>query len=918
MRRKKYLPVCGTGALAIFAGMTATAQDKPKDEAEEMTEVVVTGVRQSMRDSVIMKQHAELITDNIASGDIGQLPDVTIAEELNRLPGVNATRDRGNASQAAIRGMGPRFVFGTVNGREVASSEPSQDLRWEIYPSEVLAGVQVYKSQDATLIAGGIAGTVDIRTLSPLDYEGSRFSFRGGPTYNEGASDLPHYDPVGFRGSAGYVGHINDDLAVSFAVSAQKEKNGFPDFRTFGWNTPDNSGGNTGDLNGDGTPDNTTWGLVTELKEVVQDRHAIAGALGWRASENLKIKADALYSQYKINEDQFQAWYGNNVLGNWADGNSDMYNGVASATPGNPNYSGTGNHYEIVDGSVVAATLDNNCAGCAWPNYQSSINNYAEKHTLLVTGLNAEWTAGSWVNTFDLSYSEAKRNNRWESVYLADVFGPSLTFDIREGQTPFASMGAFNPANPAIQSADVNRHGQSDGPEETRDSIGAFAADFSRDFEGSTLSNLKFGVRASTREKNHQRFRYDLCPGTGSTQFTAPGTQVCRAGSATVDLSNAGLESFTVPGFTAPPMVWGDFDRVRSLVYPDDSVPAGSEQLLVHTTVEETTYDGYAKATFEGHLAGKELTTGFGVRVASLKSTSSGYQSLGGLISPVSIDNSTTEILPSLNMSLHVADDQVLRFGAAVALSRPPLDALVTGFTLNPATTPGTPSTGGGGNPLLEPYKANQFDLSYEWYFHDESMFAAAIYYKDLKTLIGAGQETQTIDGQQYIITSEENGPGGGIKGLELTYQTRFHFLPGFLSDFGMYANYAYADSDVHEFAPTSNPFLIVGLAKTTSQLDLFYNKAGFEVRGAWKHHSPFTVAPGWVGTVLKQLGEEDLFDASVSYSWNDRYSLRLQGHNLSDERGLQLSDNMSQNLAGDGGYQVYGRSYLLDFGIKF
>jgi TonB-dependent receptor len=911
MRRKKYLPVCGTGALAIFTSMAVTAQDKPKDDAEELTEVVVTGVRQSMRDSVIMKQNSELITDNIASGDIGQLPDVTIAEELNRLPGVNATRDRGNASQAAIRGMGPRLVFGTVNGREVASSEPSQDLRWEIYPSEVLAGVQVYKSQDATLIPGGIAGTVDIRTLSPLDYDGSRLSFRGGPTYNEGASDLPHYDPVGFRGSAGYVGHITDDLAVSFAVSAQKEKNGFPDFRTFGWNTPDNAGaGNTGDLNGDGTPDNTTWGLVTELKEVVQDRHAIAGSLGWRASESLKIKADALYSQYKINEDQFQAWYGNNITGNWANGNSAMYNAP-------------GNSYEIVDGSVVAADLNG-----AFPNYESSINNYAEKHTLLVTGLNAEWTTGSWVNTVDLSYSEAKRNNRWEAVYLSDVYPPDLEFDIRTGQTPFASTGAFNPADPAIQSAggfrsnsgsNVNGTGQSDGPEETRDSIGAIAVDFSRDFEGSFLSNLKFGVRASDREKNHQRFRYGLCAGTGSTVFNTPydtNSQVCRAGSGVVSLANAGLESFNVPGFTAPPMVWGDFDRVRELVYPDDSVPAGSEQLLVHTKVEETTYDGYAKATFEGHLGGKDLTTGFGVRVAHLKSTSSGFQTADGLnYTPVSIDNSTTEVLPSLSMSLHVADDQVLRFGAAVALSRPPLDALVTGFSLNPT---GTPPTGGGGNPLLEPYKANQFDLSYEWYFHDESMFAAAIYYKDLKTLIGAGQETQIIDGVQYIVTSEENGPGGGIKGVELTYQTRFHFLPGFLSDFGMYANYAYADSDIHEFAPASDPYEIVGLAKHTSQLDLFYNKGGFEVRGAWKHHSPFTVAPGWVATVLKQLGEEDLYDASVSYTWNDRYTVRLQGHNLSDERGLLNSDNLAQNLSNDGGYQVYGRSYLLDFGIRF
>jgi TonB-dependent receptor len=912
MTRKKYLPVYGTSALAIFSGMAAMAQEKPatKDDAEVLNEVVVTGVRQSMRDSVIMKQNTDLITDNISTKDIGQLPDVTIAEELNRLPGVNTQRDRGNASQAAIRGLGPRLVFGTVNGREVASSEPSQDLRWEIYPSEVLSGVQVYKTQDATLIPGGIAGTVDIRTLSPLDYQGSSFTFRGGPTYNEGAKDLPHYDPVGFRGSGGYVGHVNDDFAVSFAASVQKEKNGFPDFRTFGWNTPDNSGGNTGDLNGDGTPDNTTWGLVTELKEVVQDRAAFSGALGWRVGEALTIKADALWSQYKINEDQFQAWYGNNITGNWANGNSGVYNAPGSS-------------YQIVDGSVVAADLNG-----AFPNYESSINNYSEKHTLLVTGLNAEWKTDSWENKVDLSYSEAWRKNRWEAIYLSDIYPPNLSFDVTEGQSPFGATPGFDPANPAIQSAggfrsnsgsNVNGTGQSDGPEETKDTLGAIAIDFTRNFEGATLSKFQFGFRASDREKTHSRFRYGLCAGTGSTVFGTPNdinSQSCRPGSGVVSLANAGLESFTVPGFTAPPMVWGDFGSVRDLVYPDDSVPAGSEQLLVHTKVKETTYDGYAKVTFDGHLGGRDLTTGLGVRVANLKTTSSGYQTTNNVnFTPVSVDNSTTEVLPSLNSVLHLTDDQMLRFGASIGLSRPPLDALVTGFSLNPT---GTPPSGGGGNPLLEPYKANQFDLSYEWYFHDESMFAAAIYYKDLKNLIGAGQETQTINGVQYIITSESNGPGGPIQGLELTYQTRFHFLPGFLQDFGMYANYAYVDSDVKEFAPASDPYTIIGLAKNTSQVDLFYNKGGFETRIAWKYHSPYTVAPTWVGTTLKELGSENIFDASVSYSWNDRYSVRLQGHNLSDERGLLLSDNLQQNLSNDGGYQVYGRSYLLDFGIKF
>jgi iron complex outermembrane receptor protein len=247
---------------------------------------------------------------------------VTIAEELNRLPGVNTTRDRGNASQASVRGLGPRLVLGLVNGREVASSEPSQDLRWEIYPSEVLSGANVYKSQDASLVPGGIAATIDIRTMSPLDYKGPTFTVRGGPTYNAGGKDLPHYDPKGFRGSAGYFAHINDDLAVSLAVSAQKEKNGFPDFRSWGWNTPVGSGGHTGDLNGDGVPDQTTWGLNTEVKEVTQDRFAVAGSVGWHQSDKLTIKADALWSQYQISENQFQAWFGNNITGNWADAGS--------------------------------------------------------------------------------------------------------------------------------------------------------------------------------------------------------------------------------------------------------------------------------------------------------------------------------------------------------------------------------------------------------------------------------------------------------------------------------------------------------------------------------------------------------------------------------------------------------------------
>lgn len=901
-------------ALAILSSISGAVFAQTASSDQKLEEVIVTGQRRALLDSIATKQNTDLVSDSISTAEIGQLPDVTIAEELNRLPGVNTTRDRGNASQASIRGLGPRLVLGLVNGREVASSEPSQDLRWEIYPSEVLSGAQIYKAQDASLVPGGIAATVDIRTLSPLDYRGPSFSVRAGPTYNEEGKDMPHYNGLGYRGSAGYIGHINDDFAVSLAGSVQREKNGFPDFRSWGWNTPYNTGGttgpfHTGDLNGDGKPDNTTYGLNTELKEVTQDRYALAGAAGWRASDDLTIKADALWSQYQIKENQFQAWFGNNITGNWDNGNAGKYNAPGSS-------------YQIVNGTVVAANLNG-----AYPDYESEIARYSEKHTLVSVGLNAAWKPGQWENELDLSYSQAWRRNRWEAIYLTDLYPPNLAFNVGDGQAPYAATPGFNPADPALQSAggfrgnsgsNVNGTGQSDGPEDTRDRIGAVAVNLTRSFDSPFFSAVKFGGRYSDRQKTHRQSRWGLCAGTGSATYTIPyniGSQVCPAGTGVVSLANAGLESFNLPSITAPPMVYGNFDSLRALLYPNDAAPAGSEMLLVHTTVKEKSYEGFVRLDFKSAIVDMPLTGGIGVRVAHVKSESLGFKSDGTAYTPVSISNDYTNVLPSLNAVLHLTDQQLLRFGASIGISRPPLDALVTGFSLN---STGNPPTGGGGNPKLNPYKADQLDLSYEWYFHEESLLAVAGFFKDVKDYIGAGQTLQNIGGVQYIITSENNTRGGNIAGVELTVQSRFFFLPGFLSDFGVYANHAYVDSNIHEQSPQPNPYPMVGLAKGTSEFDLYYNKGGFESRVAVKHHTAFTVAPTWVGTTLKQLAPETTLDASVSYNFEAGYSVRLQGHNLTNERARFSNDNNPQNLANDGGYQVYGRSYLVDFGFKF
>ena len=911
MKSKFRQPVYRASALAIFTsfGAQAYADTAAVSDADNLSEIVVTGVRQAMKDSIGVKKNSDLIGDNISTAEIGQLPDVTIAEELNRLPGVNTTRDRGNASQASVRGLGPRLVLGLVNGREVASSEPSQDLRWEIYPSEVLSGATVYKTQDASLVPGGIAATVDIRTISPLDYKGPAFSFRAGPTYNDEGKDLPGYSPVGYRGSGGYIGHINDDFAVSIAASVQREKNGFPDFRTFGWNTPINSGGNTGDLNGDGKPDNTTWGLNTEIKEVTQDRYALAGGMGWRVNDELTIKGDALWSQYQIKENQFQTWYGNNITGNWANGNAAAYNAP-------------GNSYNIVNGSVVSATLNG-----AYPNYESEIARYREKHTLAVAGLNAEWKTGEWDSTADLSFSEAWRRNQWQAIYLGDLFPPNLAFNVQDGQVPSGSLSGFNPADPSLQYLG-GRNGQSAGPEDTKDHLAAFALNLSRTIDGSFLSAVKFGGRLSDREKTHHINQWNLCPGTGSTIFGTygnQGSQSCPAGTAgtpgfpNISLANAGLGQFNAPSFTAPPLVSGNWDSLWSLAYPNSAAPAGSDEPLLRTDIVEKSYEGYVKLDYKSSVGDMPVTGDLGVRVVHTKTTSSGYQTFNGsTFVPVSIDNDYTDVLPSLNATLHLTDDMLLRAGASIGISRPPLDALTTGFSLSSSGA----RTGGGGNPKLDPFKADQLDFSYEWYFHEESMFAVAPYYKYVKSYIGASQSTELFGGLPYTITSENNTKGGELAGVELTLQTRFFFLPGFLQDFGVYLNHSQVETNIHEAAPNpaqgGNSYPMVGFARGTSEFDVFYNKAGFESRVAVKKHTPFTVAPTWVGTTLKMLDEETTVDASVSYTFPKMWIVRLQGRNLSNERARFTTDNNPQNLANDGGYQVYGRSYLFDVGITF
>ncbi|MBC8026732.1 MAG: TonB-dependent receptor plug domain-containing protein, partial [Steroidobacteraceae bacterium] len=353
-----------------LSALAQNADTQPAAETakeEELSEIRVTGYRASLRDALEVKRATMGVVEVISSKDIGVLPDVTIAETLARLPGLNTIRDRGNDSQAAIRGLGPRMVLGLINGREMASSEPDRNIRWEIFPSEIVSGVQLYKSSQADVISGGISGTVDIQTLRPLDYDGPKLTFRAGPSYYDGGTELPDQDQVGYRASGAYVTEFTPNVGLVVAGSLQKQPNGYENVMGGGWNNA-----LPGPVVAGGPRVQTPWGASIEEKQIDTTRASLMTSLQWRAGDVFEGRFDALGSKVNIAEHDVGGWYSD--WGNW--------DGGSTGTTVNPGFTNN----VIENGSLVATDMT---FGSTYNSYNSR---YRQDTTLLATGLNGKWS----------------------------------------------------------------------------------------------------------------------------------------------------------------------------------------------------------------------------------------------------------------------------------------------------------------------------------------------------------------------------------------------------------------------------------------------------------------------------------------------------------------------------------------------
>ena len=860
--------------LFVLPAVPALAQQAPQTASSEpaaggdtaVQQVVVSGIRASVRSALSVKENSNSMVEVVASEDIGKLPDTTIAESLARLPGLAAGLDRGNASQIVARGMGERFIGATLNGRELASSEPNRAVRFEQFPSESLSGAIVYKTQNADLVEGGVATTIDLQTVQPLKYNGRQASLKADALYYPLAKDVDAQTVRPRLGGIWIDQFANKTIGAAVAFSYQKQPSIEERKNHWGFNED-----HSADLNGDGKVDKTPWGFEDELKSGTNERSSVLGKLEWKASPDALITADLYFARNKIREPSVQHWTGD--VGNWDGWQTGNYSNV-----------------DIRNGYVTGATVKDVSLTTHSTRWIQNMDNFAG-------GLNGKFNVGDWKVEADVATSRASRASQWADVRNTTANNGTLSwaFTGNEQQSYSYSQDTGNLATFGAPQLVIDNDGHVHDRLDSAQLSGALPLDLG------PVSRIKIGARFADREKSYRQTTWNVSPNNAAIPASA-------------------YTTINVPGYF-PALMLNDFEGTVSSTFGPGALDAGgrtptANDLLAGWRVKERTSALYAQADLDGEMFGLKYRGNAGVRVLHTSQTGEGMESVNGAApTAVSGGASYTKALPSMNLIFGLDEEQKhqVRFSLARAMSRAPMDEMRASRQISMDTTPGSqqPLTGSAGNPGLLPMMANQADLAYQWYFDKGSLFSAALFYKQIGSYIGITTDTTTIGNRQAVITRSINGEGGYVRGLELVYQHAFTRLPAPFDGLGVAANWSYNESDIHEY---TNDYPMEGLMRNNGGVTLWYEKNGFEARLSANYHSPFVRMPRWTAGYMAENGEETYVTANFSYYLTPQLQLRVGLDNITNQKVVytQNANAYMQNV------MEYGRRYNVGLSYKF
>ncbi|MBD8679735.1 TonB-dependent receptor [Sphingomonas sp. CFBP 13720] len=924
----------GASLLAIgMAGLAqmAAAQDAPTGGSQnadqvatqgtDTDEIVVTGVRESIRSAQAIKRNSDQIVDSVNAQDIGKLPDANTVEALQRITGVQIQRRYGEGAtdfdhrtQPAITVRGLTQVQNFLDGRAVYSASGGRAFDLEGIPPELLAGIDVFKNAPANVIEGGVGGAINLRTRKPFDSAKEVISVTAKGNYYD------RVDKFGGSVSGLYsnrydtgIGEIGLLLNAVYSKSAYRQDGllvGAQDTIPPG-SVP-------------GAPANAKAPFGFQVYDDTGDRKrlGVAAALQWQASDSLLLTAQYQGTKYWF--DRTGAYYYQfNNLSQQRDATGTVTTYAIDPQPG-ADFTFNDEGF-ATSGALRRQTFE---TGRFDQELWSGSQNYT---------LNAEWQATERAKaTFDVqylkSYYNADRNGHVLSLYnrtgqnALNAPHPSIVdFDLR-GKYPrwdIRDSSVFtNPANYSLPFiADALQRNDADTL--------ALAYDLEYDVEGGLIQKLRGGARFA---ENNIDLRgtwngLSLYDGLPANAANVP------AGTPLIPLSR-----FPQLAMKGPSKNWFDGNSVTGgLLYP--ALPGGDGvweqtkalyQLFGQQTKDaftpgdlnnqtEKTYTFWGLVDYKRDLGGVIVDGNIGGRLVKTSTTSRGTQfEANGTATPIALDKDYTRFLPSFNLRVQFTDTFQTRFAYSKGLARPNFDQLSTNLTLNNpnqvSAITGRPSASSG-NPRLNPIESDNFDLTAEWYFAPAGSLTGGVFYKKVDGFLAGGTVVQSFNGVAYDVGTQLNSGSGTVKGAEVGYQQFFDFLPGVFSGLGLQANYTFVDSNV------SNPFATAGsniptqvplekLSKHSYNLVGLYEKGPLTARLAWSWRSSYldTTFGSGANGIPQYAQPYASLDASVSVNVTSKIAVSADVVNINNRMNVTYIGTPGQPLQ----YQLNDRRFGL------
>ena len=839
-------------AIALIPSHWALAQEEEDQADSDIEEVVVTGTRNTIQNSIAVKRNSDLIVDALSADDIGDIPALSIGEALETLTSAASHREQGGATEISIRGMGPFLGSTTINGREATNGSGDRSVNFSQFPSELFNKLQIYKTQSASLIEGGVSGQISLSTIKPIDYGKRRFQTDVKLNHNPDNADITNPDAdASRRVTLSFINQaeLDNGNQIGYSMGIQsnvttnpeqeyRSSSGYRDCRrdpTVAGGVYRTSSGNcdsgSGNLNlvvdpstGRAPDGDASFIFVPSSRSFRQnitgdERESVFGALQIRSNGGTDINFDIQHANRDFTEvrnDLVFAEHRRMTSGLTADSL------VADS-----------------DGSIGGFSNEGRVETHSY--YQERLEDY------IGGGINLSHQVNDKLElSFDWSYSDTSRREHILNTRLQsednDIYGNDVPADTDRPRATYVLRGSPSEVMlVTIRNFDVTNHdlfadsarSRIDLNQARDNSIRAVRADFNYNLASSGITEISGGVRYSNlfyssfpRVRDQRTFADDAIAGASEAcrneEFPEKGFLSTPANGQTL-ITNVDDNGNVIESGTGD--TWATFDPlclVREFV---GSVPPwpSPQPSIENVDVRENTTAGYLQANYVAEYLDRPVRGNFGIRVVSTDVDSTGLRTVfttqtndddtisvvedSGSFTSVVGGSTYTELLPSFSMVMDWSDDVLVRGGIFRGLSRPDPADLGFGRRLSVDDDDASSiaelvgSASASGNPDLLPLTSWNLDLAVEWYPNEDSLFAAGFYYKKF---LGGFENTQRVETFQInnqdfdadVTTSRTIEDSSTLTGFEVTAAHSFNYLDGFLSGLGAKISMNFANSN--------------------------------------------------------------------------------------------------------------------------